>query len=52
MDAVLAEGKSRGCVAAWLGTDTDNTAAHACFASVAMPGESKPFLLFDWDLDR
>ncbi len=43
--------EDRGCVFAWLGTDTDNMAAQACFESVPEVEESQPFLLYEWDLE-
>ena len=43
--------KDRGCVYAWLGTDTDNVAAQACFSSVPEGEPPQHFLLYEWELD-
>lgn len=50
--ALLAEGRERGCSTAWLGTDLDNAAAHACFESAAGEKAASPFLMYEWDLVR
>jgi aminoglycoside 6'-N-acetyltransferase I len=48
---LVAEAESRGCICAWLGTDSDNESGKACFSSI--PGVSAPqaFLLYEWDLE-
>lgn len=51
VQALLAAGKQRGCAAAWLGTDADNAAAQACFASVTGAQSPEPFLLYEWHLE-
>ena len=43
--------RGRGCDYAWLGTEDDNVAARACYASVPGVSEPEPFVLFEWDLD-
>jgi len=50
VEALLDNAHARGCVFAWLGTATDNTAAQACFASVPRSTKPQPFLLYEWDL--
>lgn len=41
----------RGCVYAWLGTERDNKAAQACFASVPDAEAPQEFLLYEWGLE-
>lgn len=48
---LVASAKDRGCVYAWLGTDTDNVAAQACFSSVPEGEPPQPFLLYEWELE-
>jgi ribosomal protein S18 acetylase RimI-like enzyme len=48
---LLAFAKDRGCVYAWLGTNTDNVAAQACFNSIS-DVEIQPFLLYEWDISK
>ena len=43
--------RERGCDYAWLGTEDDNTAARACYASVPGVSEPESFVLYEWDLD-
>ncbi len=50
--AMLADGRTRGCSSAWLGTDLDNAAAQACFESAAGEKAPSPFLMYEWDLFR
>jgi ribosomal protein S18 acetylase RimI-like enzyme len=52
VEALLDTARVRGCIFAWLGTTTDNTAAQACFASVPGATKPQPFLLYEWDLIR
>jgi ribosomal protein S18 acetylase RimI-like enzyme len=47
---LVASAKDRGCIYAWLGTDTGNVAAQACFSSVPEVEAPQPFLLYEWDL--
>jgi ribosomal protein S18 acetylase RimI-like enzyme len=49
--ALAALAKKRGCVYAWLGTDKENDAAQACFASVPDAEPAQDFLLYAWDLE-
>lgn len=49
--ALLDAARDRGCVFAWLGTDVDNSAAQACFGSVAGVETPQPFLLYEWKLN-
>jgi ribosomal protein S18 acetylase RimI-like enzyme len=51
VQALVACAKDRGCVYAWLGTNTDNVAAQACFRSVPEVETPQPFLLYEWELD-
>lgn len=51
VQALLDTARARGCVFAWLGTSSDNTAAQACFAAVPGAAPAQPFLLYEWDLD-
>lgn len=51
VEALLDAARTRGCVFAWLGTATDNTAGQACFASVPGVAKPQPFLLYEWDLE-
>jgi ribosomal protein S18 acetylase RimI-like enzyme len=48
LDAMLALGKEYGCEEAWLGTEPDNIAARALYASRADPPED--FVLYCFDL--
>lgn len=48
---LVCRAKSRGCVYAWLGTDKDNVAGQACFASVPGVESAQPFLLYEWNLE-
>lgn len=48
---LVASAKDRGCVFAWLGTNTDNVAAQACFSSVPAVKTPQPFLLYEWELE-
>jgi ribosomal protein S18 acetylase RimI-like enzyme len=48
---LVASAKDRGCVYAWLGTNTDNVAAQACFSSVPEVETPQPFLLYEWELE-
>lgn len=52
VEAQLAEGRSRGCVFAWLGTDLDNLAGNACFGSVNGVEDAQPFNLYEWALTK
>ncbi len=49
MDSLIRIAKDRGCVYAWVGTETDNVAARACYRSV--PGGNPPqdFVFFEWE---
>ena len=49
--ALVEAARQRGCAYAWLGTDSDNTAAQACFRSVPDVEPPQPFLLYEWDLE-
>lgn len=49
MEAMLAEGRRRGCEEAWLGTEPDNEAARALYAGLGGdPPET--FVLYAFDL--
>lgn len=48
---VLAMAKDRGCVGAWLGTETDNVAAQRCYRGVPHGKAPETFLLYEWPLD-
>jgi len=50
VEALIAVAQDRGCVYAWLGADTDNLPAQACFGSVPDVGKPQPFVLYEWDL--
>lgn len=50
VEAMLKVAEDRDCVYAWLGTDVDNVAGQACFASVPAVEKPQPFLLYEWDL--
>lgn len=41
-------GRSRGCVAAWLGTDVNNIPGQKCFGSVANGHPPSNFRLYEW----
>ncbi|MGI9205814.1 MAG: GNAT family N-acetyltransferase [Woeseiaceae bacterium] len=51
VEALLQAAEDRGCVFAWLGTDSDNRAAQACFGSIPEVEDPQPFLLYEWDLE-
>lgn len=46
-EALIAEGRARGCEGAWLGTEADNKAALALYRSMA--GEEVAGAFFGWD---
>ncbi|MFK7847824.1 MAG: GNAT family N-acetyltransferase [Rhodothermales bacterium] len=48
--ALITVAEERGCVYTWLGTDTDNTPAQACFASIPDGEAPQKFLLYEWEL--
>ena len=48
-EALVACAESRGCSYAWVGTDIQNEAAQATFASVPDVECPQQFLLFEWD---
>lgn len=52
IEALVNFARDRGCVYAWLGTDTDNIAAQRCFGSHPEVEKPLPFLLYEWELDR
>ena len=43
--------RDRGCVCAWVGTETTNLAARACYAAVPGGEDPQPFLLYEWDIE-
>jgi aminoglycoside 6'-N-acetyltransferase I len=43
--------EERGCVYAWLGTDSHNAAGQACFGAVPGGEDPQPFVLYEWDLE-
>lgn len=47
--ALAALGEARGCVSMWVGTEPDNTAARATYAS-AKGSDAGPFVMYEWDL--
>lgn len=49
--ALIDAGKGRGCSYAWVGTETDNEIAKACYAGVPGASEDDPFVLYEWELD-
>ena len=51
VNTLVTEAKSRGCDCAWLGTETDNDAANACYRNVSGGKPAEPFLLYEWPLD-
>lgn len=48
--AMIKIAEDRQCIYAWLGTDADNVAGQACFASVPNVEKPQPFILYEWDL--
>jgi ribosomal protein S18 acetylase RimI-like enzyme len=48
---LVASANDRDCIYAWLGTDTENVAAQACFGSFPEVEISQPFLLCEWDTE-
>ena len=50
--ALLNAGKERGCSYAWVGTETDNEIAKACYAGVPGASEDDPFVLYEWELEK
>ena len=51
MHAILEEAKAAGCAEAWLGTETDNTAALALYRSVMGPDDDEtPMVVFTFRL--
>lgn len=52
VQALLQAADDRNCVFAWLGTDTDNHAAQACFGSVPDVEDAQPFLLYEWEFEQ
>ena len=46
---VIEQGKKRGCIYAWLGTDVENINAQRCFASVPNGNKPEKFLLYEWE---
>ncbi|MFM9943149.1 MAG: GNAT family N-acetyltransferase [Hyphomicrobiaceae bacterium] len=51
VEMLLAAARERGCHQAWVGTEVDNSAARACYASVASGDAPETFVLYAWDLD-
>jgi ribosomal protein S18 acetylase RimI-like enzyme len=51
VQALVTSAKDSGCIYAWLGTNTDNFAAQACFGSVPGVETPQPFLLYEWELE-
>lgn len=51
VEALITFAQDRGCIYAWLGTDTNNIAAQACFSSVPGVEKPQPFLLYEWDFE-
>lgn len=49
LDELLAWGRELGCENAWLGTETDNTAAKALYESRGAGGEVMQF--YEWELE-
>ncbi len=50
VQALIDEAKNRNCVFAWLGTDSGNKPARACFGSVPGGEEPQAFLLYEWNI--
>lgn len=51
VETMIDAAEERGCIYAWLGTDTNNTPAQACFSSVKDVEIPQSFLLYEWDLE-
>lgn len=51
VEATMEFAKGRGCVYAWLGTDSDNESGRACFGSVPNGADPQSFLLYEWELE-
>ena len=51
MGRLLDVAKARGCVGAWLGTESDNVAAQRCYEAVPNGKPPEAFLLYEWSLD-
>lgn len=49
IEMAFAEGRKRGCKEAWLGTETDNVAAHALYSPRAVWNEDVTMFVFDLD---
>lgn len=52
VEAILEIADQRNCVYAWLGTDVNNVAGRACFASVPDGEKPQSFILYEWDLQK
>ena len=51
LDALLDEGRAHGCREAWVGTEPDNRAARALYASAGGDPEAEPFVVYEFDLE-
>ncbi len=48
---VLEVAKARGCVGAWLGTESDNIAAQRCYEGVPDGKPAEACLFYEWPLE-
>jgi aminoglycoside 6'-N-acetyltransferase I len=52
MDAILEKGRELGCHEAWVGTEADNDAARALYASAGGREDVTPFVVYTFPLDK
>jgi aminoglycoside 6'-N-acetyltransferase I len=50
LQALLAQGRAAGCVAAWVGTDVSNASARGLYASAGGVEAPEPFVMYTFDL--
>ena len=50
LTAAFEEGRKRGCVEVWVGTEHDNEAARRLYSSMAEAGQPASFLMYEFDL--
>jgi aminoglycoside 6'-N-acetyltransferase I len=50
LQALLAQGRAAGCVAAWVGTDVSNASARGLYASAGGVKAPEPFVMYTFDL--
>jgi aminoglycoside 6'-N-acetyltransferase I len=51
LEALLARGRTLGCVEAWVGTEAGNIAARALYKSAGGVEDPEPFVLFTFPLE-